>query len=283
MPVGFHPADGGLWAAKGGGVPGVQLGKVAPQLLAGGSGPAPPFAEQGRICDQTPACHQALQARPARRQGGQVRGSGDVPVVADGGFAGGQGRLEGVPVGLPPVELAHHPGVDDQPGQGVAVVDFEDGAELLRPLHPNAGLDRDGPARLGEHGVQKAVQSVQVPQHPGPLALGGDGAGGAPEIQVDLGVAHLPQHPDHPGGAAAVLAQQLGDDRCAGVGRGGQLGHFLFDGDTVLGRGEEGRVIPVRPAEPALVGLPPDPVGQPLHGGRIILHSISPLVVSLTR
>ena len=52
---------------------------------------------------------------------------------------------------------------------------------------------------------------------PGTLAFGGDSAGGTAEVEVDFGVAHLPQLADHPGGQCAVFGQQLGDDRRTGV------------------------------------------------------------------
>ena len=53
--------------------------------------------------------------------------------------------------------------------------------------------------------------------------------------------------------------------------------HLLFDENAVFRRGQKGRVIAGRascPAEPFLVGLPPHPVGEPLHGGNVVVHVI---------
>ena len=210
-------------------------------------------------------------------QRGQLGRGGDVAVVADGHPAAGQTGCKGGAVGLAPVELAHDPGVDGQLTDGVAVIDVEDGVELLGTGDAQPGLDRDRPLRPGKEFVQKGLELCGVPQHPGTLALGGHSAGGTAEVEVHLRVAQPAQLCDHPCGQCAVLGEELGDDGRAGVRRRVKLGHLLLDEHPVLGRREEGRVITggcARCAEPALMCLPPDAVRQPLHGGGVVLHRI---------
>ena len=135
---------------------------------------------------------------------------------------------------------------------------------------------------MGEHRIQKGVQHGGVPQHAGAFALGGHGAGGAAEVQVHFGVTQGTQLTDHPGGQLAVLGQQLRDHRRTGVCGGDKFRHLLFDEHPVLRRGKEGCVVAVGGAfrpEPLLLGLTPDPVGKPLHGGGIILHKKLPVSV----
>ena len=165
--------------------------------------------------------------------------------------------------------------MDGQLRDGVAAINFQNGGKLLRLLHAQPGLDRNRPLGVGEHAVQKGVHLGKVPQHPGALALGSHRPGGAAQIQVHLGIAQLPQLSDHPRGQLAVLCQQLWDDRRTGVCLRGKLCHLLFNEHPVLRRGDERGVITVGGtfrAEPFLVGLPPDPVCEPLHGGSIIKH-----------
>ena len=169
--------------------------------------------------------------------------------------------------------------MDGQLAEGVFVVNVQDLPELLRPGHTQPGLDRHRPACLREDSVQKGIQLLRVPEHPGTLALGCHGAGGTPEVQVDLGIAHPAQFPDHPGRKFAVLCQQLRDDLHPRVGRRFQLSHLLFDEHPVLRRREKRRIVPhrgLRCTEPALVGLPPDAVCQPLHRGGVVVHNSSP-------
>ena len=165
--------------------------------------------------------------------------------------------------------------MDGQLRDGVAVIDLQNGVELLRCFHPQPGLDRDGTGGAGKDSVQKSVQLCKVPQHAGALALGGDGAGGAAEVQVHFGIAQLTQLFDHPDCQHAVLCQKLRHHRCPGVCPGVKLCHLLFDEHPVLRRGKKGGVVAGGRAgsgEPLLVHLPPHPVGQALHGGNVVIH-----------
>ena len=183
-------------------------------------------------------------------QRGQLGRGGDVAVVADGHPAAGQTGCKGGAVGLAPVELAHDPGVDGQLTDGVAVIDVEDGVELLGTGDAQPGLDRDRPLRPGKEFVQKGLELCGLPQHPGTLALGGHSAGGTAEVEVHFRVAQPAQLCDHPCGQCAVLGEELGDDGRAGVRRRVKLGHLLLDEHPVLGRREEGRVITGVPGAP---------------------------------
>ena len=49
---------------------------------------------------------------------------------------------------------------------------------LLGNIKAESGFDGDGQGRAGEDLLQKPVQALQIPEHAGAFALGGDGAGG---------------------------------------------------------------------------------------------------------
>ena len=276
-PVAFHPADGTPGAAEELGIAVVEVVQIAPQLGFGGSGAAQCLAEESRVCNDAPTDHDAGKGGKFRFQRMELPCGGDITVVADRRLALGQGGGKGFPVGLPAVELAHDTGMNGQFRDGVAVIDCKDGRKFLRFLHAQPGLDRDGALCMRENSFQKGVQFGRVPQHSGTLALGGNRSGGAAEVQVDLRITQLPQLADHPGSQLAILGQQLRDNGHAGVGLRGQFRHLLFDENAVFRRGQKGRVIAGRaacPAEPFLVGLPPHPVGEPLHGGNVVVHVI---------
>ena len=145
-------------------------------------------------------------------------------------------------------------------------------------VNPLFRMVPDG-AGIHDHNVRpgRIVGEIapHIPQHPGALALGSHRPGGAAQIQVHLGIAQRPQLPDHPCSQLAVLRQQLRDDRRTRVCRRGKLCHLLFNEHPVLRRGDKRRIIAVGSAlcaEPFLMGLPPDPVCEALHGGSIIKH-----------
>ena len=277
--MGFHAAHGTAGAAEQLRVAVVQVVQIAPQFLAGGRRTAAGPPQQGRVCDEAPPDHDAGQLRELCFQCVQLLRGGHVAVVAHRHGAPGQRFGKGGPVGLAAVQLPHHAGVDGQFTDGVTVIDVQNGGKLVRAADAQPGLDRNRPFRMGEYRIQKGVQHGGVPQHAGAFALGGHGAGGAAEVQVHFGVTQGTQLTDHPGSQLAVLGQQLRDHRRTGVCGGGKLRHLLFDEHPVLRRGEEGCVVAVGGAfrpEPLLLGLTPDPVGKPLHGGGIILHKKTP-------
>ena len=273
MPL--HPADGAACAAKQFSVAVVQVGQVAPQLFLGGGCTAPCFAEERRVGDEPAPYHDAGQGGKLLFQRVELGGGGHIAVVAHRHGAPGQRSGKGGAVGLPAVLLPHHPGMDGQLRDGVAVINFQNGGKLFRLFHTQSGLDRDRPLGAGEYPLQKGIHLGKVPQHPGALALGSHRPGGAAQIQVHLGIAQRPQLTDHPCSQFAVLRQQLRDDRRTRVCLRGKLCHLLFNEHPVLRRGDKRRVIAVGRAlcaEPFLMGLPPDPVCEPLHGGSIIKH-----------
>ena len=274
-PVSFHPADGTPGTAEQLGVAVVKVIEIAPQLFPCGGRTAARHPEQGRVRNDTAPHHDAGQLRVLFFQRVQVGGSGHVAVVAHRHPAPGQGGSKSRTVGLSAVLLTHHARVDGQLTDGILVINVQNGGKLLRLVHTQPGLDRDGPLRIGEHGSKEGVQLCKVPQHPGTLALGRHRAGWTAEVQVHLSVAQFAQFADHPCSQLPVLCQQLRDHRCAGVGCGGQFGHLLFDEHPVLRRGEKRGIVAVGGtggAEPFLVRLPPHPVGQALHGGSVVVH-----------
>ena len=99
--------------------------------------------------------------------------------------------MEHVPVDGAPVFFLLHPRMNRQTGDGIAIVDFHQTGEFRRVLDSQPGLDGYRQMNLGEYFIKKAVQPVGVCQKSGALALGGDGAGGAAQVQIDLSIAHL--------------------------------------------------------------------------------------------
>ena len=273
--MGLHPADGAAGHPEGGGVGAVEVVHIAAQFLFGGGRPALRAAEQRRVPDEPPPHHDAGKGGKLGFQPVQGLRGGDVTVVADGHLAVGEIPRKGGTVGLAPVELLHHAGMDGQLTDGVLIINGEDRPELLGALDAQPGLDRHRSLHGGEHRVQKGVELGGVPEHPGPLALGGHRAGGAPEVQVDLGAAQLPHLADEPPGQLAVLGEDLRHHRHPGVPGIFQLGHLLFDEDAILRRRQKRCVVScrcTRRTEPFLVHLPPDAVRQPLHRGGVVVH-----------
>ena len=179
------------------------------------------------------------------------------------GNSSGRAAVQGLP----------HPGVDNELGDGILVVDVQDGPELLRVLDTQTGLDRDGSGGGGEDVLQQVVQFLRPPQHPGPLPLGGDGAGGAAQVQVDLPVAHPGQLTCRPEKVRPAPGEQLGHHIQVPVLLRQDVPQLPAGEHVVLAGGEKGHEIPVHPREEPAVGPAEQGSCDPLHGGEQALHS----------
>ena len=122
--------------------------------------------------------------------------------------------------------------------------------------------------------LQQVVQFLRPPQHPGPLPLGGDGAGGAAQVQVDLPVAHPGQLTCRPEKVRPAPGEQLGHRIQVPVLLRQDVPQLPAGEHVVLAGGEKGHEIPVHPREEPAVGPAEQGSCDPLHGGEKAAHSL---------
>ena len=234
------------------------------QLLAGGGSAAPQLPSQRRVGDKPPAHHHRLHLRVLTAERGHIRRREQVAVVHRRLLPPCQRRVKGVPVHRPPVELLLHTGVDDQLRDRVLLIDIQQPLPLRRVAPPDAGLDRHPHVRQRrEYLVQTPLQLLRIGQQPRPFVLGGDGPGGASQIEVHLPVSHGVQLPGRPHEIFAPVGQQLGHRVPLPLRHLVQL--LPLERQVPVG-GQERREVLVHPAEDLPLGPAPDAGGQPLHG-----------------
>ena len=180
--------------------------------------------EQRGICRRTSAKHDRRQTRKTCFKNPRGLSRKDVPVVAErpGAVLREVLRPRGQFVHVPA-----HAGVNDALGDGEAPVDVQQRGKLRRVLDAEAGLDRNaGHSRLREYAPEKRLQLLRKGQKARALALGGDGAGGAAEVEVHLAVAHVRKQLCRPDEVPRVAAEELRHE-----------GHpFISDGVQFPGR-----------------------------------------------
>ena len=156
----------------------------------------------------------------------------------------------------------------------IPVENFHQPGEFLRRMESQPGFDGDGERRFPENGIEEPVQSVGIQKHPGAFALGGNGAGRAAQIQIDLLVATLSALACGPDEVICHLGQDLGDCFIGnGIGNG-KIPLLPVGQRPVDGGGDEGQVIAVHAGEVGVMLFPVDAVGKALHGGEIIAHNV---------
>ena len=128
-------------------------------------------------------------------------------------------------------------------------------------LHRDTALGQSA-ERAGE----EALELVGEGEEARALALGGDGAAGAAEVEVDLAVSALEQLAGGPDEVVRVPAEQLRDEPEPGVVRREQLADGARREDVLMRWGEEGREVFVDAAEDRRVRPPPGRAGDALHG-----------------
>ena len=179
-------------------------------------------------------------------------------------------------MGVATVELLLYPGVNNQFREGELVVDGQQPSPLLRGFLADTGLDghRHPGGQAGENIRQQPLQLIGIAEHTGALALGGDGAAGAAQIEVDLRIAHVRHLPGGPQEMVGAVGEDLGDHGQALVVH--QLIEFL--GLELIGGvgGHKGGKIAVGTAEKIGVDGAPEIVGHALQRGGIELHGVSP-------
>lgn len=106
------------------------------------------------------------------------------------------------------------------------------------------------------------------------LALGGDGARGAAQVQVHLVIAHGRQLSRGPEEIFHIPGEQLGYGAKTRVVFRQNPPQLPGCEHVVLGGGEEGHVVGVHAAEHLVVGAAELRPGDSLHGGKIVLHAL---------
>ena len=221
-------------------------------------------ADEGRIRQKALAHHVGLHLRPPGLEAEALVHGGDAAVEAHRQGTPGEEAVEGLQADGVLVVVLPDPGMDDEPGDGVAAEEAEEGPELLLFHHAQPGLHRDGHGGLLKDLVEKPLQPGEVRQKPGPLPLGGDGAGGAAQIEVHLPVAHGRQLPGGPEEVFRVFGEELGHQGDGFVLLRQHLPQLPGREDVVLGGREKGGVVPVHPGEKAVVGPAELRAGDPL-------------------
>ena len=219
---------------------------------------------QGGVVHQPPACHPVGDGGELGGQLPAGLGGEEVPIVTQGEVAVVHGILKSPLTHRPPVKVPAEAGVDDKLPDGVAAENGQQGGPLRRILHPDPGFDGDGQVGSGENVGQEGVQRLGVGQKARPLPLGHHGTRGAAQVQVDLGI---PQVLEHPGGGQeglGLVGQQLGHHRHPLVVVWLEVRQPPPGEGAVGGGGEEGGVVPVQTGKASLVDLTKDPAGDPL-------------------
>lgn len=234
------------------------------QLLPRRGSAAPQPAAQRRIGHQSPSQHHRPHLGVLAAEVLHLRRGEQVAVIHRRLPPPRQCQLEGVTVHRPAVELLLHPRVDDELRHGVFPVDGQQPLPLRRIVLPDAGLDRHPHVRQRRVDLlQTPIQLLRIGQQPCPLALGGDGAGGTSQIEVDLPNPHGVQLPRRPHEVVPAVGQQLGHRVRLPLRH--LIQFLLLECQVPVGR-QERRKILVHTAEYLPLGPAPDVGGQPLHG-----------------
>ena len=246
----------------------MEQGVVEPlELLTGRRQPAGHHAREGGVGEQAATQHHMARRREGRQQLVAVSGIEDVAVVRDGKRRRRQRGAVRLPARRPLIAVLLHARVHDELGQGKAAVDGEDARVLAVVLKAEARFDRDGQRRALADVAQERLERVRVAQQAGAPALGDDGPRGAPQVEVDLRVAHLGEQLRRPHELVGVLGEQLRDDVQPLVVRRVDLLEVLAaEGRAHAGRREERRVVSVERAEALGVDTAEHVSRDALHG-----------------
>ena len=156
-----------------------------------------------------------------------------------------QSVCKGVHVHAAAVEGLPDPGMENQPGQRIAVENVQKFGKFRRIPEADPGFDGNRHRRGGENLVQKPAQPVPVRQHSRALPLGHHGTGGTAQIEIDLPVPPFGALAGHPEKIRRVPGEQLGY-RFGTEGCGGwQLQLLPMSQAAVDGGGEKGGIVPV--------------------------------------
>ena len=261
-------------------------------------------AESGEICFQQ-LTEEGFQSRSRGSSGGQHTGITDQPSADHNGVYGkscpeavrlGSGedsaaaadRIHTVFHGIgkpvlpqrPVIEILPHPWVENEEPKRIPVENFQQPIKFLRLFQSQPGLNADGDGGAGTDRVQKEIQAVGVRQHAAALSFGNHGAGGTPQVQVNLPVAQIRADLRRPEKVLRVFGHHLGNRQEIFLFRRGQLPGLPGGQAAVLGGGEKGNIVSGDAGKVFVMQMPVDGICQPLHGGKEIVHGNASLFIS---
>lgn len=205
-----------------------------------------------------------------------ICGGMNLAVVAQWDMQGLTGCGKGISVGCSGVLLPGEPGMDDELVQGISGKDIQQPGPLVGILHADAGFDGDAHRAATENLVQKSIQLVRYAKETGAPFPGGDGSRGATQIQVHRVVAVIGKLGGNGQKVLRAVGEDLGDEAETLV---------VFRQDLVNlpaaqpGIGKKGCEVFVRAPIAASPGVSKNIGGKPLHGGKVVFHGDSPLVL----
>ena len=219
------------------------------QFLPCGSGAAAELAEQGRVRHGSPSDHSGVQSGKPSLHGPHFLNSPQIAVVAHRIFAGCQRLGKFLQMHRAAVLFVPHPGMDDQAGDRIPVIDLQQPPKFLRIGEAQPGLHGNRQADPGEHLVKEPLQFLRSCQKSRALALGRYGTGGTPQVQVHLGISHIRHLFGRPEEVRRAAGHHLRYGGQTAVTRRVHLPPVAIRHDMMAGRGEKGDKISVRTAE----------------------------------
>ena len=230
-------------------------------------------ADKSGIADKPATQHYRLHLGETGAYVGAIGGGEYVSVVAQGSFCAVSVFFKLFHPDRQLVEILLHAGMYGQLADGVLVVNFKYGIEFIGGDKPEAGLD----GYVHIHNIvyvrQHIVQLTQLAQKPRALTLGGYGAGGAAEVEIDLLVAHCFQLAGSPNEMLRVVSKYLrhGIDTLVALGR--YLVHIAGSKKMILSRGDKGHKVLVRAGEVFVMQQAEVAAGDTLKWGKVIFHN----------
>ena len=143
-------------------------------------------------------------------KGTDILQTAQIAIVANRVFAFDQGHFKRGHIYVSRIECLSHPGVDNQQGNGIAVVDFQKSFEFFGVFHSQPGFQRNGQRGRSENCIQKSFQTFRITQHTGAFSFGKHRPRRAAQIQVDFAIASVRTLPGRPEKILCAFGQQLG-------------------------------------------------------------------------
>jgi hypothetical protein len=202
----------------------------------------------------------------------QILSTANITVVAEPVLAVLRGIGKGIEIHRTVIEGLSHTGVDGQLLYGILVKKLQDLGKFFGTDYPYSGFDGDGDRTTGKNLIQKPLRHSQIPEHPGAFPLGENRTGGTAHIQVHFTVAPFDTAVNRPEEVLRGLRENLGNGLIGLSVCMGQLPFLLGTQAMILGRGEEGHIIPVHTAEILTVHPAVAQTCDPFQRSEVVIH-----------
>ena len=157
----------------------------------------------------------------------------------------------------------------DQFCQWHVAVQIEHALVFIIVLEPQPGLDRHRQRRAFAYVAQEHLELIQIAQETRTLALGNNRSRGAPQVEVDLAIAHIGEHLRRPHKLVRILGHKLGDDvEPLVVGRVDFFKRLTAKAIANPRRRQKRRVITIERTEALRMHATEHMPGNPLHRGQ---------------